>query len=386
MIVYDKLYSIDSTGKVRVYYAEQMEEKYRLVSGVDGGKEVRSNWTIAEPKNVGKVNETSGYVQAKAEVEARYIKKLKAGYYSSIEMAKANPDGHYFEPMLAATWEKVIDKYKQFPLLADPKLDGMRMTAQGIERISRKGEPIMTAGHIIEDLQDFFFNHPNVRLDGELYNHEYKEDFNSLMSIARQSKPTIEDLKIAREKLQFHVYDCYHTDNILMTAIERKRWLKFNLGPYLAYYLDNEDKDIGIDSVKIVPYTLVRNQEELDIVKEQNLIFGYEGTITRAPESVYECKRSNWLLKHKDFITEEFIIDDILAGQGNRSEVAGTVKIRFGDKIPGCGIRGSFEYAKKLLDNKDEYIGKLATVRHFGVTPDGSLRFPVCIDVDRKDV
>lgn len=51
----------------------------------------------------------------------------------------------------------------------------------------------------------------------------------------------------------------------------------------------------------------------------------------------------------------------------------------------GCGIKGSWVYAKDLLDNRLDLIGKQATIRHFGVTPDGSLRFPICIDIDRPD-
>jgi len=368
---HNKLYSVDSNNKVRVYYIEQEEENYRMVTGIEGGKEVRSKWTTAKPKNIGRSNATTGEEQAEFEIKARYTKKKDVDYFDSIDEAMDNPGGNFFQPMLAATWEKVISKYKQFPLMADPKLDGMRMTVHGTERISRKGESIMTAGHIVEELQDFFFDFPNVRLDGELYNHDYKEDFNTLMSIARQTKPTKEDLKIAREKLQFHVYDCYHYDNPLMSAYDRKTWLTDNLQ--------------GFSTVKYVGFVLVNNQEQLDVVKEQNLIDGYEGTITRDPNSIYENKRSNWLLKHKDFITEEFKLVSILTGKGNRSGIAGTLEIMVGDVKVRCGLRGSYEYADKLLKNKDNYIGKLATIRHFGKTPDGSLRFPVCIDIDRPD-
>jgi len=372
MITHDKLYSVDSTGKVRVYYIEQVEDEYRMISGVDGGKEVRSKWTACCPKNIGKANETTGKTQATAEILARYVKKTDGGYYTTREQALANPEGRFFEPMLADTWEKVNEKYKVFPLLADPKLDGMRMTEHIDEAISRTGNPIMTAGHIVKELKDFFIKFPDVRLDGELYNHEFKEDFNSLMSIARQDKPSAEDLKIASEKLQFHVYDCYHYNNVTMPAIERKRWLKQNLTESAV--------------VKVVSYTIVKNQFELDLVKEKNLIDGYEGTITRSPDSVYENKRSRHLLKHKDFITEEFKVQDIVVGKGNRSGIAGTIEVMVGNVLVGCGIRGSYEFCEKLLRNKEQYIDKLATIRHFGITPDGSLRFPVCIDINRTDL
>jgi ATP-dependent DNA ligase len=372
MTTHNKLYSVDSNSKVRVYYIEQEQDNYRMVSGIDGGKEVRSKWTTAKPKNVGRSNATTGEEQADSEIKSRYTKKREDKYFDTICEAMDSPEGLFFHPMLAVTWEKANAKYKQFPLIADPKLDGMRITEQGVEVISRTGEPIMTVGHIVEELAEFFEDYPEVRLDGELYNHEYKEDFNSLMSIARQSKPTVEDLKIAHAKLEFHVYDCYDESDPLMTAYDRKVWLRNNLQDY--------------EFVKYVDFVWVNNQAELDVVKEQNLINGYEGTMTREPNSIYENKRSNWLLKHKDFITEEFKVHNIVVGKGNRSGIAGTVEVVKNGKIVGCGIRGSHEYCKNMLIKKDEYIGKLATIRHFGETPDGSLRFPVCIDINRPDV
>ena len=372
MITYSKLYKLDSKGKLRVYFIEWEGDQYRMVTGLADGKQTRSKWTVAEPKNVGRSNETTGTEQAAVEAMARYTKKKAQGYFNSEEEARDNPDGNFFQPMLAEPEEKVIVKYKVYPLIADPKLDGMRMTVLEKDCISRKGKPIFTADHILDELEQFFIDNPKVRLDGELYNHEYKEDFNTLMSIARQMKPTEEDLKIAHEKLEFHVYDCYHYDVPEMTAMSRKLWLDENL-PLLH-------------TVKLINWVVVNNVAELDAVKEQNLIDGYEGTITRGPNSVYENKRSRWLLKHKDFITEEFKVNDILVGKGNRSGIAGTVEVIYKGNIVGCGVRGSHEYAKKLLENRDDCIGKLATIRHFGETPDVSLRFPVCIDIDRPDL
>jgi hypothetical protein len=89
------------------------------------------------------------------------------------------------------------------------------------------------------------------------------------------------------------------------------------------------------------------------------------------------------MLKYKDFKTAEFTIIDIPPGKGNRSDIAGRIIVDVHGAEVGCGIRGSWDYCKELLLNKNNYINKDATIRFFDWTEDGSLRFPVCIDVAR---
>jgi len=162
----------------------------------------------------------------------------------------------------------------------------------------------------------------------------------------------------------------YDTNNPGMEAVERKRWLNNNLPE--------------IDSIKVVDWEIIHTNEQLERVKEQHLIDGYEGTIIRSYSEPYINKRTKHLRKIKEFITEEYIILDIISGKGNKSGIAGTVQIQVGDVVVGCGIRGSWDYCSRILNDK-ELIGQKATVRHFGKTPDGSLRFPVCIDINRPD-
>jgi ATP-dependent DNA ligase len=120
-------------------------------------------------------------------------------------------------------------------------------------------------------------------------------------------------------------------------------------------------------------------------MNESHILDGYEGSIARTINMPYENKRSKHLIKIKKFITEEFVCTDIIEGTGNRSGIAGSVEVDVERVVVNAGIKGSWKYAKELLDNKSTLIGKQATIRHFGKTPDGSLRFPVCIDINRPD-
>jgi hypothetical protein len=85
------------------------------------------------------------------------------------------------------------------------------------------------------------------------------------------------------------------------------------------------------------------------------------------------------LLKRKQFITEEFPVVTMLEGQGNW---AGHVK-KFALVLPsgetcGAGVRGTQEVLKKLWETGESPTW--ATLRYFGLTPDGVPRFPVVID------
>ena len=57
--------------------------------------------------------------------------------------------------------------------------------------------------------------------------------------------------------------------------------------------------------VHLVPTTFCYNQDELDELYSSYMTDGYEGQMIRLDEK-YENKRSKYLLKRKEFITEEF--------------------------------------------------------------------------------
>jgi ATP-dependent DNA ligase len=192
------------------------------------------------------------------------------------------------------------------------------------------------------------------------------------MSIARRERMSDEQAKIAEEKLQYHIYDFFDADNPDMSAVDRKHKL-------------STEFSIFSDRIKEVKFIQVYDWDILEEVKGKHLEDGYEGSIARTFDSIYEQKRSKNLIKIKQFITEEYPITDITAGTGNRSDIAGRVLVSVGDVLVGCGIRGSWEYSRDILVNKSNFIGKMATIRHFGKTEDGSLRFPICIDMDRPD-
>ena len=119
------------------------------------------------------------------------------------------------KPMLAyPVSDKPIDYSK--PTFIQPKLDGVRCVIQAewptpmqlhVKAYSRTGKEWMNIEHILQDLVPFFEKYPNVILDGELYNHDLKDNFEKIISLVRKTKPTDEDRLEASKLTQFHCYD-----------------------------------------------------------------------------------------------------------------------------------------------------------------------------------
>jgi len=364
----DKLYKIDTTGKTRVWWMEYDREKYRTHSGIDGGKIVTSGWIYAEAKNVGRANATTVEEQVLLEIGFEYNKKLFQGkYHSSVK--SANKGATFHECMLADKYNP--KKHNKFPYFTQPKLDGVRCLVSKDGMQSRNGKPIVSAPHIRQALEPFFQAHPDAVLDGELYNHELKSDFEKLISLVRKTKPTADDLAESAEKIQYHVYDL--VDGLpnmhLQTFMDRLGFI--NQFDYRSRYYP---------TVQVVKTTNIQDEHDIETMLCHYLEQGYEGQMLRVPESPYEGKRSKFLIKHKEFEDEEFEIVSIEEGKGNWAGAAKRIEIRLKDGTTQfSGVRGSLDTLKDVLYNANDYIGTDVTVRYQNKTEDNKLRFPVVV-------
>lgn len=360
------LYKRNRNGKIQEWNIEILNNSFRTIEGLIDGKKTPSEYTICEGKNIGKINETSPKEQAIKEAEAKAERKRESGYVDNIEDVD---NVENFEPMLA-------NKFKKFEeeCWSQPKLDGVRNIVSKIGSKTRNGKDSLAVPHIYEELKWVFDKYPNIRFDGELYNHELRDNFNKLTSIARKSKPTTEDLRTSATMIEYHIYDVYLGDDTIFS--ERIKFLKNIL----------EEINSNDTMTKLVETTLIQSSEKLDEEYAKYLEQGYEGQMVRIKNSVYETKRSKFLLKRKEFIDEEFYIENILEGLGNRSGMAGRVVLKMSDgRSFKAGIKGGVDYYIHLLEHKNEYIGKKATIRFQNYTPDGIPRFPVMYSVRDYD-
>lgn len=356
------LYKRDSAGNVRIYRGEVAEEGgnwfTRTVTGLEDGKQVRSGWRIVEQKNVGRSNETSLEEQAFAEMTADAMKKLERGYFSDIKKVDTFDK---IKPMLASKYEDATLVWGLETIFSQPKLDGIRCVARANGLWTRAGKELVSIPHINEELKEFFENYPDAILDGELYNHDLRENFNKITSLVRKTKPTEADIVEAKGLVQYHVYDLISSPEVFS---DRMNFLRIAL---------------DVPSVEIVDTNKVETADELDDLYGAYLEDGFEGQMVRKDELYQQNKRSKYLIKRKEFLTDEYDVIRVEEGKGNW---AGHIK-RFvlqtenGQEF-GAGVRGNQEVLSALF--KSGETPTWCTLRYFAPTPDGIPRFPVIID------
>ena len=180
-----ELFKRDTKGKIRtltIQYGYDMEiAGIRSISGITDGKKITSVWNMSEPTNVGRSNERDALTQAQFEAQAEWDKKSAKEYFTNI----ADIDSYeIFKPMLAHDYTK----RPQSSGYSQPKLDGIRCIVDKNGMWTRGGKPITSCPHVWKSLEKFISENPNLVIDGELYNHELKADFNKITSLVRKLK------------------------------------------------------------------------------------------------------------------------------------------------------------------------------------------------------
>ena len=347
------LYKYTSKGQIQQWQIFVSDNTFYTEEGIKDGKLTKSLPTGCLSKNVGKVNQTSGHEQAMKEAQSKFQKKLDKGYSEKLGEGIV-----YYEPMLAEdyynketgepndwveelVWKSKVRKFVQ------PKLDGLRAINQKNTLESRGGKPFVTCPHLYQD---------EVILDGELYNHMFKDDFNAIVSMIKQSKPTEGDIAHARSLAQMWVYD--------LPSHPGTFWKRFEA---LTEWVGKRDESW----FELVPTYEIETKEDLKNYHKRFKDEGYEGTILRL-DLPYENKRTTSLLKVKDFIDEEFEIVGYEEGKGGRIGTIGKFILKH-DKDPKktfkSNVKGKFPYLKQVWKDRETYIGKLATVQYFNRTP-----------------
>ena len=266
------------------------------------------------------------------------------------------------KPMLAHKYDEARINWS-LPVYIQPKLDGVRCLFTKNGAFSRTGKQFKNLAHIELALISFFKQHPNVVLDGELYNHKLKNDFEKIISLVRKQKPTADDRLDAQHLVQFHVYD----------------YIDDKYDNYQIRMAQLACSDIYDAQIKHVPTLLADSYSYSRTLHEEFLEDGYEGSIIRL-NGKYKHGRSYDLMKFKDFSDAEATIVGYELGKGKRTGTLGKFLMQDdeGNEF-GCPPGKGFNYKDlaNMLLNINDYIGQRATFTYFQRTNAGSYRHPL---------
>ena len=353
------LYTRDSYGRIRKWYAILINHKIITFYGLIDGKLAKATREVKVGKNLGKSNETTQHEQAKAELKSEVQQKIKEGYRSLDQLGLDEEDHQKLDklipknrldandrskPMKAVDW--VPGKFK-YPAYLQRKLDGVRSKLKFDEHLQKwcilsKEGLFYAVDHILAEVEKAKLD-KQIEYDGELYIHGVK--VTSIGGAARNPKNPL------NKDLEYHIYDVAE-DNLnqhdrfrLLLGKDETRFIKF----VDTFYIENEKETL----------------EHVNRFIEE----GYEGGILRNPNGLYGFgKRSSNLMKVKFSTDSEFKIVDIVPWDKKPHLSTFVLQNDLTNETFRSNPEGTESERAEYLTNKHKYIGKMATVKYYSRT------------------
>lgn len=350
---------------------ETRQSQYIVKHGYVGGAVQVTSTDVPQGKNIGQANETTAVEQCELEAKSLWTKQRDRKGYSETQGAIATVP----RPMLAHSYDDYPNKVS-FPLLVQPKLDGIRCLAYlkdgKVILLSRQMKEFNHLNHIRQVLLETFFKvNRSIILDGELYAHGM--EFQTIISAVKR-----DEVSKDTSKIKYNIYDNIHAEYGCYTR------LKYLENLYVQFR--QEHRDI----LKFVETKMVNNVADIDKWHEHYTKQGYEGIMLRNTHGMYvQDKRSFDLLKYKKFKDQEFLI---IGAEENKGKCKGQCSLICETK-EGTQFKvkpeGSDSERRKYWDDwvDGKLKGKYITVRFFSwsdsVPP--VPRFPVGVAIRDYD-
>lgn len=284
-----------------------------------------------------------------------------------------------FKPMLSGKAPADLTKLR-YPLLASPKLDGIRCIIRRGGAVSRNLKPIPN-----ERVREYLSTLP-PGIDGELM---VQGGFNACQSFFMSKQPK------------------EWTDDWFLFAFDWHGKQDFAFEDRLRA-LTTWSEEYGHNNLHVVEHKLITNADDLAAFEAECLADGFEGVMVRDPRGPYKFGRSTtregYLLKIKQFVDEEATIVGVEELMRNENELeqdelghAKRSAAKAGLVPAGCmgmlrcrtedgaefGIGSGFTqwHRNTFWSRREELVGKLVTFKHQpdpgGRQPGQAPRFPV---------
>lgn len=277
--------------------------------------------------------------------------------------------------MLAKQADKVatsvFDKIKYW--YGSRKIDGVRCSfywKDGEVRTASRGGGDYDASTSFmrhnPKLIQFFEEHPDIVLDGELYKHG--KSLQQISGAARLEKDTA-----GMDWLEYYIYDVMDSTKTFEERLDILHDItdELNLG-----FNPEREWDDGELKFQIVPQETVVGWANIQKLHDKYVGEGFEGIVIRDPSKVYNFGgRTNAMIKVKMYKDAEFEI--VGYSEGLRPEdMVFVCKTKEGKEFEAKPM-GPRELKWEYLDRMDEIIGKMATVKYFYLSDKGCPLQPV---------
>ena len=277
--------------------------------------------------------------------------------------------------MLAKQADKVatsvFDKIKYW--YGSRKIDGVRCSfywKDGEVRTASRGGGNYDASTSFmrhnPKLIQFFEEHPDIVLDGELYKHG--KSLQQISGAARLEKDTA-----GMDWLEYYIYDVMDSTKTFEERLDILHDItdELNLG-----FNPEREWDDGELKFQIVPQETVVGCANIQKLHDKYVGEGFEGIVIRDPSKVYNFGgRTNAMIKVKMYKDAEFEI--VGYSEGLRPEdMVFVCKTKEGKEFEAKPM-GPRELKWEYLDRMDEIIGKMATVKYFYLSDEGCPLQPV---------
>lgn len=378
--MYATLYSRAINGKIKVWMINDKVDNILVSYGYLGGNLINQRVIVTMKSS-------------HSQVMSMIKKKTKEGYKSITDIINyhSKQGNHISEPTTITTsW---LDKYlpstnlddnynlkpmkcqkfrvdkMKYPAIAQPKYNGIRAVlrweryeeGEGLfKNVSERAVFRSKSGleyylpRITNMLDKEFFidKHTGLEVayDGELYIHNTPLNvINSACPIvyengviAKSSNP------VATDQIVFMVFDIATED----------------LGQYNRVKIYEQLP--MLNNITPSEHIIVYNDSDVLEYTAKCIARGYEGAVVRDMDSEYKFgSRPMTMMKSKNFMDGEFKVVAILPKPKEPETSLFVLKNDINDNLFECNPVGSYEQRKKYLDNKDDYIGKMATVKYY---------------------
>ena len=404
----DAMFCKDKNGKIRFWKAESWHGGFYSHTGnlERNGvySNLKSNFIIVNSNSIRGIS-----AQIAFEIAARYKTKINSGfkYLSDLNLTYIPEENMYYDnfnnryediydvliqrlskyksdnkgflkPMLAHKYKRDTLKY---PMIAQPKINGIRGLLRWGEKETGDGMfKKVEEGPIFTSREGNVYNLPNLEswftkdmflarggeelvYDGELYCH------GKTLNYIRSCCPMILDngtISVPSgnpDNLQFWIFDLAN----LIQQDERLYILRNKLKGFIINDItENEIKQIGNKKIVRVPWIYVDSDTDAEMYAERCIKYGFEGAILRDMESLYNFGvRSKSLIKLKRINHTECKIIDVIPKDREPDTALFVLKNDINNETFQCNPMGTYAERKEYLDNRDNYIGKLAIVKYY---------------------